>query len=765
MSKFTLPSPLFKGALILFILSIPFCLFAGLELVQKSPVGGGRFSDIQKISDEVYYLLNEWKGVFRSTDCGRTFEPVITASSAGFSGFTGMRFFTEDFGYLGCRTYDPSIYGFLRYILKTTNAGATWDTILAPSTIPGTGFYPGGGSFIDSLTIVCDAWGSADSAFVVYTTDGGESWERSHWLGFDIRVSWFNDSVYYYHWRGDNRVYATYDRGETSTLLFTPPLPPSILIRTVIPTGLDTFIITYPGLMYGELTCWPSQKEFGVLYTETGGAEWDTVLIDYFYDGYYKVAYSGGNIILYSAGEDVHYCIAITSDMGATWEIIEPPSYRSDLYTFVKSLGEDTVWVGSTKNVYFTEDGGASWNRVFPIDICTYLHICSTPDSNVWISDYLVQSYIYHFRNPDASDLTDIWAEPYFFGWEPTIDMWNSRYGFLIQRIYNLNDCYTIRRTTDGGHSWWTCFEDTVTEFWDIAVADSLHIWAVGIQTRWREGISNVTFSTDGGETWSRYDYPPLNLPIPMYSVYFYDSLLGFIGTYDDTLYRTEDGGESWETLEIRSAGGILDIFFLNDTLGWFVNGNSKIFKTTDGGLSWEHISYFSDVTSWDFDIPRPRGLHFINENEGFLASGDLYHTTDGGLSWEIIPLPADERIYNITFIDSTLGYAVGSPSLIYRWTADTTAIEEKRPERFSVSIFPNPANAQVKLKIISSRKTSSNLGIYNILGEKLQEKIVSLSPGENGFSFDFSNYPSGIYFLLLNGEQASIIQKIVILK
>lgn len=104
------------------------------------------------------------------------------------------------------------------------------------------------------------------------------------------------------------------------------------------------------------------------------------------------------------------------------------------------------------------------------------------------------------------------------------------------------------------------------------------------------------------------------------------------------------------------SNGRIDDVFFLNSQLGWSADSGGRIFKTTDGGATWENVystnSYF-------------RCIEFLDENIGYAGTlnAQFLRTTDGGHTWtnlapNISPVP--QAVCGISIVDSLVGYAVG---------------------------------------------------------------------------------------------------------
>lgn len=84
------------------------------------------------------------------------------------------------------------------------------------------------------------------------------------------------------------------------------------------------------------------------------------------------------------------------------------------------------------------------------------------------------------------------------------------------------------------------------------------------------------------------------------------------------------------------------DISFINEKEGWYVNGYGKIFKTKDGGQTWEKQleqqgSFFRTVAFLDDQI----GFVGTVGTDYFPNVSDtipLYGTADGGVTWSPVP-------------------------------------------------------------------------------------------------------------------------------
>ncbi len=126
--------------------------------------------------------------------------------------------------------------------------------------------------------------------------------------------------------------------------------------------------------------------------------------------------------------------------------------------------------------------------------------------------------------------------------------------------------------------------------------------------------------STNNGESWTasnvsyNQDY--------IYSMAFNSSNMIFLSTKNGT-YRSTDGGNSWDALQIGGETSNIVINSYNEILAGTYIG---VFRSTDNGNNWNQIGvYNSEVSTIS-----------INSNDDIFASapGGIYRTSDDGGVW-----------------------------------------------------------------------------------------------------------------------------------
>jgi hypothetical protein len=303
--------------------------------------------------------------------------------------------------------------------------------------------------------------------------------------------------------------------------------------------------------------------------------------------------------------------------------------------------------------------------------------------------------------------------------------------------------------------------------------------------------------------TWDSITIPD---ETPVLSLFFMDTLIGFIGG-ENAIFYTYDGGDTWDTATTPDniSFSVDDFDFINDSLGWAVGLRNDItetgiiFHTIDGGQTWRaQLPETLILEAVDFVTPQfgvavgsnvgwqsvvlvtwDGGQHWedqyytdgsflwdvalTSESSGWAVgwTGTILHTTDGGHNWTRVPAPTTEDLNKIMFVnvDSIrVGYIFGDNGTLLHYNAPITSFQSS-PMALPTGIvlqqpYPNPFNDRTVIKYTLPDTRHVTLAIYNLEGRWIRTILAkTLSAGVHQVIWDGCNHfgsqvSSGIYFV-----------------
>ncbi len=169
-----------------------------------------------------------------------------------------------------------------------------------------------------------------------------------------------------------------------------------------------------------------------------------------------------------------------------------------------------------------------------------------------------------------------------------------NKFYFLDENIGFVLDLILLK-TEDGGKTFreLTPYIDAHSKR-ELAVYDENHLWYAVDSLNSAAGLfwTHVFRSTDGGNSWEKFTLENL----VFYKISFASPDLGFAFGFvpgldpKSQLFQTSDGGETWasyEELDVFSSG-IHRFQWKDRNLGFIVSLSGAKFRTLDGGISWE---------------------------------------------------------------------------------------------------------------------------------------------------------------------------------
>ena len=153
-----------------------------------------------------------------------------------------------------------------------------------------------------------------------------------------------------------------------------------------------------------------------------------------------------------------------------------------------------------------------------------------------------------------------------------------------------------------------------------------------------------------------------------------------------------------------------------------FTSGTGVLYRTQDGGNSWDTIPT-SNLYILDFDFISANVGHVLSAGTG--GSSDLWLTVDGGQNWTLKYTTgwnmygSGVSLYAISFSDC-IGYAAGDHGLIKKYVCDDASGIQIETSNAVVSVYPNPLKTQTTISF-SSEVKSASLKIFDISGKEVR--------------------------------------------
>ena len=765
----------------------------------QNPIPGNTFG-INKIKffDENNGMVIGTEGtIYMTTNGGTTWGATYTGESGDLIdiGFSNDK--------IGIAITDESV-------LKTTDGGLTWNKINQAGS--GTDFQRC--AVADSLHffVAVRIFGTQTQNFVLITNDGGNTWQQSSILyGMPYELYFINNNLGLYII--GNKLYRTTNGGMNWT--FTKQFP-----------ALSFYSISFCDSLNGIMMNLYAYK------TNDGGLTWDQVSSP---DGMFDVLYYSPELII---AVGAHKSVYKSTDLGSTWtQLLRLSSGSSDIFNSI-SVINDVYYITGPGTIYKSLDSGANWfsiqqgtteylysidmpNRNFGITVGGNGTILTTHNSGAtWESKISgTDEYLYSVACIDTLNALAVGYNGTIIkttnggeSWEPKVSGVNAG----ISRIEMLNQSTGLAvgsggillKTTDGGDTWQhqvlndmrlstSRYIDSSNIFiggnisgsygyilrsqdaginWDTVYQmlynSPLTICRLGTQSLIATCYYGLILkSTDMGSTWSTLNSPR------QYHCYasFIDSLNGLLCFMDGYIYRTTNGGNSWNS-EWPYYSELRDIQMLNINDAVAVGFSGAIISTiTDHIMPVELISFSgyseygkvylnwqtaSELNNLMFEIER---REITDKNEGdWIKIG--YRTGSGTTS----------EITNYSFVDDMRN--INSFTAQYRLKqidfngdfsySDIIDVKTSKANYQLLQNFPNPFNPITKIRYSVPSLTRVQLKVFDILGAEIATLVNEDKPAGNyELNWNPGILPTGVYFYQLKAGDFVQTRKMILLK
>ncbi len=338
----------------------------------------------------------------------------------------------------------------------------------------------------------------------------------------------------------------------------------------------------------------------------------------------------------------------LSTDGGLHWQPLAPPlGYYSEVHDLRSDRGGGLVsagdWNGLARR---TIDEGRSWQ---PLGSAADEATSFARREQLWFGDAQHGLHLLNGRLLETRDGGLSWQDQApelscdYCGMQlhATRDgtLWRERQGKLA-------------RSTDQGRSW-------IEVPLPSGVVDRYYFAFTSAEIVWAQAPSGVYRSLDGGAYWQMSGNPQLST-LGLRQLAFADARIGVLITNAGELWRSADGGESWQRAQAEAVlprGG--NIYWTDDRRGWIFDELGHVLRTEDAGASWQSATLPVQVPI--------HGVFFIDAAHGWMVGerGTVLATDDGGHSWVQQAGGTERSLYSVWAIDVGTVWVAGDGGVL----------------------------------------------------------------------------------------------------
>ncbi|MDG2308916.1 MAG: YCF48-related protein [Candidatus Binatia bacterium] len=237
----------------------------------------------------------------------------------------------------------------------------------------------------------------------------------------------------------------------------------------------------------------------------------------------------------------------------------------------------------------------------------------------------------------------------------------------------------------------------------------------------WVVGAFGAVYRTDdGGATWDTQKTPTLD---DLFSIDFSNEMDGVVVGKAGTILRTDDGGRTWTKIDGGTNRNLFAVAFASRDHVWAVGDWGAVFESVDGGETWKDRTLSDDIVLTD--------MAWADAQHGALVGefGSVRITDDGGVTWRPSDVGTDKTLFGVDFRSPTDGWVVGIDGLILRTRDGGETWDLQRGQRGSSSLAELGALEALRNPGLYDISFSDEFGY--VVGD-IGMMLVSADGGEN---------------------------------
>ncbi len=347
----------------------------------------------------------------------------------------------------------------------------------------------------------------------------------------------------------------------------------------------------------------------------------------------------------------------------------------------------------------------------------------------------------------------------------------------------------------DNGDTWMQILPTPLSdglEFWDVDYTPTDRILVVGdsgyvsVQTIW--------FQT--------FDFIGRISPYSLRAGVVADTSVYYCGGEHGLVYRTVNGGISWDTLTTGTTETINDIYFNGVSDGWIVCDDGYMAVTADSGNTWQFVAQpmwgFVDIKSFDYqdsvsvnpylvgsagiaNFSINGGLNwagiatgttntlnkirFGTNNAGLIVgdNGFIFRTENAGWSWFTDSSSEIVDFFDIAYGGDTTAFICGDSGVVLRSNVNISSVQQREITSFSAGAYPNPSTGPLNLQLMLATDSDITIDVINITGAIIAtEYHENVSAGENVLPISLQSLAEGMYFVRISNGYSAVTIRVV---
>jgi len=687
---------------------------------------GAHASRIKKLTNGVFYLKTRHDSWYTSINNGNDWEKIN--SNIDISDFNNL-----------VEGPDGELYAVSEGILyRSIDEGTNWDIIT--TDVSENLYVSDSGQFF-----------SINDTTMMFSSDNGESWVAyplpNQNAGYALPIKRDSsgrlycvddlDALYY----SDNNgiSWSFYDSLDIPQIFM--PYSTNRIKRIEIPT--DSLLILV------------NRGDYGFKYSLTDNTV-RMIVIPGSRTNY--LGYSD-DLVMWATSEktymDLRFYLMKSTNMGESWINIDNMYFKGGLPSAhpVRFAENSYLGIMGRKGVKMSSDGGFNWaNSEDGLDYNLVVSLAAIDGDHLFVGtvrDWF-DGGLYQYtggtnwaRMMENTETHRVWDINYRKIGEDIVTY--SQSNFIILRNLNLSPTWTNLNSLNyhpgsqyGSPTYYSAYLDrkgnmyTGINDWGIYhMRYNGSVWQLGnmgfpndyvffidedchgniVAKTWHEG--NYYISEDGTSwnNWNSY----LTTPNSFCSV---DSSIIFACT-DYGLYKSNNNGGSWSFIQQGEFLKLLHIEYINCLVAAVYE--EGVFTSFDSGGTWTSV----------------------NDNPSFAAVRDI----EIDLDWNLYICTERGGIYTTDYFRS----------LVQKALLPT--------ETDVLTIYPNPTNKVLSIKVAIAEEQYITWSIYNLRGQVVSVYKDQLTPGEYDRSMVVSELPSGVYFLHIKSSNINKTVKFTVIK